>query len=358
MQSKYVSQMNAATLPNHRTPPSIGFACTQTPIQHNHRTLGYFTPRPKSRTIAYRNRLDAGVPPVYQYQTIDRSLVQKRVDQFRDQLGRYRAGELEDEEFRQLRLRNGLYIQRHAPMLRVAIPYGLLNSTQLRALAGISGKWDRGFGHMTTRQNMQFNWIELDDIPDVLQTLADVDMHAIQTSGNCIRNVTTDALAGAAGDEIEDPRPWCEFIRQWANFHPEFNWLPRKFKFAVTGAKNDRAAIAVHDIGIRVFKNDAGEVRFKILVGGGLGRTPHIGQVIHAELEPENLLSYLEAILRVYNRAGRRDNLYKARIKILVNAMGIDAFRESVETEWAKSRSFAPEWNPATIDARAHCAGC
>ncbi len=286
---------------------------------------------------------------MYQYQTVDRALVQQRVDQFRDQLGRFRAGELDEDEFKQLRLRNGVYVQRHAPMLRVAIPYGLFSSKQLRALATIGSKWDRGFGHMTTRQNIQYNWIEMDDIPDVLQTLADVDMHAIQTSGNCIRNVTTDPLAGAAGDEVEDPRPWCEYIRQWANFQPEFNWLPRKFKIAVSGATKDRAAVAVHDIGLRIFHNEDGEVRFKVLVGGGLGRTPHIAQVLHEALAPEHLLSYLEATLRVYNLAGRRDNIYKARIKILVNAIGIDKFRDQVEAEWAKSRAFAPAWEPARI---------
>lgn len=288
---------------------------------------------------------------MYKYQAIDRALVQQRVDQFRDQLARYRAGELEDEEFRQLRLRNGIYTQLHAPMLRVAIPYGLFNSKQLRILADIGSRWDRGFGHMTTRQNMQFNWIALDDIPDVLQKLASVDMHAIQTSGNCIRNVTTDPLAGAASDEIEDPRPWCEYIRQWANLHPEFNWLPRKFKIAISGATTDRAAVAVHDIGLRIYHNEKSEVRFKVLVGGGLGRTPLIGQVLHEALAPEHLLSYLEAILRVYNLAGRRDNIYKARIKILVKATGIDTFRDQVEAEWAQSQAFAPEWQPERVAA-------
>lgn len=286
---------------------------------------------------------------MYQYQSVDRALVQQRVDQFRDQLNRFNAGELGEDEFKQLRLRNGVYVQLHAPMLRVAIPYGLLSSQQLRTLAGVGSKWDRGFGHMTTRQNMQFNWIEMDNIPDVLQTLADVDMHAIQTSGNCIRNVTTDPLAGAAGDEFEDPRPWCEYIRQWANFHPEFNWLPRKFKIAVSGASKDRAAVAVHDIGLRIFHNDEGEVRFRVLVGGGLGRTPHIAQVLHESLPPEHLLSYLEATIRVYNLAGRRDNIYKARIKILVNAIGIDSFRDQVNAEWAKSRAFAPAWEPERV---------
>lgn len=288
---------------------------------------------------------------MYPYQDIDRELVQRRVEQFRDQLARYRAGELDEDEFKQLRLRNGVYVQRHAPMLRVAIPYGLLSSVQLRALARISEKWDRGYGHMTTRQNMQFNWIELDDIPDVLQALADVDMHAIQTSGNCIRNVTTDPYAGAMADEVEDPRPWCEYIRQWANFQPEFNWLPRKFKIAVSGAAADRAAVAVHDIGLRIFRDEAGQVRFRVLVGGGLGRTPHIAQLLHEALPPEHLLGYLDAILRVYNLAGRRDNIYKARIKILVNAMGIEAFRDAVEAEWNRSRDFAPPWQPEQVEA-------
>lgn len=288
---------------------------------------------------------------MYPYQDVDRKLVQQRVDQFREQLARYQSGKLDEDEFKQLRLRNGVYIQRHAPMLRVAIPYGLLSSNQLRTLADISTRWDRGFGHMTTRQNMQFNWIALDDIPDVLQSLAEVDMHAIQTSGNCIRNVTSDPWAGASADEVEDPRPWCEFIRQWANFQPEFNWLPRKFKIAVSGAVNDRAAVAIHDIGLRIYHNEEGEVRFRVLVGGGLGRTPHIAKVLHEALAPEHLLSYLEATLRVYNLAGRRDNIYKARIKILVNALGIDAFREQVESEWAKSREHGPAWDPKDIEA-------
>jgi sulfite reductase (NADPH) hemoprotein beta-component len=272
---------------------------------------------------------------VYKYQSVDRALVQKRVDQFRDQLSRYRAGELGEDEFKQLRLRNGVYEQLHAPMLRVAIPYGLLSSEQLRTLAHIGSRWDRGFGHMTTRQNMQFNWIELDDIPDVLQTLATVDMHAIQTSGNCIRNTTTDQYAGVATDELEDPRPYCEIIRQWSTLHPEFAFLPRKFKIAVCGTTEDRAAIHAHDIGVELVANTSDEIGFKILAGGGLGRTPVIGAVICEWLEKKHLLTYLEAILRVYNQYGRRDNKYKARIKILVKAMGVDAFREAVEQEWA-----------------------
>lgn len=288
---------------------------------------------------------------MYHYPSEERALLQRRVDQFRGQVGRYLAGKLDEDEFKQLRLRNGLYMQRHAPMLRVAIPYGVLSSRQLRALADISTRWDRGYGHMTTRQNIQFNWIPLEDTPDVLQALADVDMHAIQTSGNCIRNITTDPLAGASSDEYEDPRPWCELIRQWANFHPEFNWLPRKFKIAVSGAEHDRAAIEVHDIGLRLHLDSQGKSRFDVFVGGGLGRTPHIGKPIALALPAEDLLSYLEAILRVYNRHGRRDNLYKARIKILVNALGIATFQEQVDAEWQNTRLHVPRVDSAQLAA-------
>ncbi len=273
---------------------------------------------------------------MYQYDAYDQTLVDERVAQYRGQVRRYLAGELSDDEFRPLRLMNGLYIQRHAPMLRVAIPYGLLSSRQLRALAAIARRYDRGYGHFTTRQNIQFNWPKLEETPDILAELAQVQMHAIQTSGNCIRNVTADHLSGVAPDEIEDPRIFCEIIRQWSTFHPEFSYLPRKFKIAVTGALHDRAAAQVHDIGLNVLRNAQGELGFRVLVGGGLGRTPIIGQVIREFLPQRDLLSYLEAILRIYNQHGRRDNLYKARIKILVKALGAEVFRDQVEAEWAQ----------------------
>ena len=276
---------------------------------------------------------------MYQYSEYDRSFLRERVAEFREQTQRRLNDELSEDEYKQLRLRNGLYLQRKAYMLRVAIPYGLLSSVQLRKLGHIADVYDKGYGHITTRQNIQYNWPELEQVPDILSELADVDMHAIQTSGNCIRNTTSDPLAGATVDEIEDPRPWCELIRQWSTLHPEFNWLPRKFKIAVTGSLNDRAAVQVHDIGLRLVENDADEVGFEVLVGGGLGRTPYIGQVLNPFLPTRDLLTYLAAILRVYNMEGRRDNLYKARIKILVNALGIDTFREKVETEWAQSQA-------------------
>ena len=275
---------------------------------------------------------------MYNYTEYDRDFLKARVAEFRDQTERRLSGELDEEEYKQLRLRNGLYLQRHAYMLRVAIPYGMLSSVQMKKLAHIARVYDKGYGHITTRQNIQYNWPELEQVPDILAELADVDMHAIQTSGNCIRNTTTDPLAGAIGDEVDDPRPWCELIRQWSTLHPEFNWLPRKFKVAVTGALSDRAAIQVHDIGLRLIRNEAGESGFEVLVGGGLGRTPHIGQVIREFLPTQDLLTYLAAILRVYNLEGRRDNLYKARIKILVNALGIDTFREKVEQQWARAK--------------------
>jgi sulfite reductase (NADPH) hemoprotein beta-component len=259
---------------------------------------------------------------MYQYDNFDREFVAERVAHYRDQTQRYLAGQLSEAEFLQLRLRNGLYIQRLAPMLRVAVPYGTLSATQLRMLAQISRRYDRGYGHLSTRQNMQFNWPEIADVPDILHDLASVEMHAIQTSGSCIRNVTTDEFSGAAADELVDPRPYCEIIRQWSTNHPEFDWLPRKFKIAVTGAANDRAAIAVHDIGIRAYKNADDAVVFDIFVGGGLGRTPVLGTAIYSGLPVKHLLTYLESIMRVYNRYGRRDNKYKARIKILVRAMG------------------------------------
>ena len=287
---------------------------------------------------------------MYRYDTIDQTLVAERVAQFRDQTRRFLAGQLSEDEFKPLRLRNGLYIQTHAPMLRVAVPYGLLSTRQLRMLAHLARKYDRGYGHFTTRQNIQYNWPKLEDVPDMLADLATVEMHAIQTSGNCIRNVTADHYAGIAPDEIDDPRPYCEIIRQWSTVHPEFNYLPRKFKIAVTGSPADRAASEVHDIGLHMRRNDAGEVGFEVLVGGGLGRTPIIGKVIREFLPREHLLSYLEAILRIYNREGRRDNIYKARIKILVKATGEVAFREAVEAEWALLRDTALRLDVAEID--------
>ena len=275
---------------------------------------------------------------MYQYDSYDQTLVDERVAQFRGQVRRYLAGELSEDEFRPLRLMNGLYLQRHAPMLRVAIPYGLLSARQLRMLAHIARHYDKGFGHFTTRQNIQYNWPKLEETPDILADLARVEMHAIQTSGNCIRNVTADHLAGVAQDEIDDPRIYCEIIRQWSTFHPEFSYLPRKFKIAVTGATHDRAAARVHDIGLNLLRDERGEIGFRVLVGGGLGRTPMIGHVIREFLPQRDLLSYLEAILRVYNQHGRRDNMYKARIKILVKALGPDKFRDEVEAEWAQIR--------------------
>jgi sulfite reductase (NADPH) hemoprotein beta-component len=279
---------------------------------------------------------------MYRYDLIDKTLVRERVAQFRDQTRRFLAGELDDEEFRHLRLRNGLYIQRHAPMLRVAIPYGLLSSTQLRALGSIARRYDRGYGHFTTRQNIQYNWPKLEQVPDILAELAEVEMHAIQTSGNCIRNTTSDHLAGVSPDELEDPRPWCELIRQWSTFHPEFTYLPRKFKIAVTGAAQDRAASLVHDVGVHLVHGPGGELGFEILAGGGLGRTPIIGQVVREFLPREHLLTYLEAILRVYNLEGRRDNIHKARIKILVRSLGIEEFRRRVEAQWEAARARGP----------------
>jgi sulfite reductase (NADPH) hemoprotein beta-component len=271
---------------------------------------------------------------MYHYDKIDQTLVDQRVSQFRDQVRRRLAGELSEDEFKPLRLMNGLYMQLHAYMLRVAIPYGTLSSAQLRKLAEIARRFDRGYGHFTTRQNLQFNWSKLAEVPDILDALASVEMHALQTSGNCIRNTTADQYAGAAADEIEDPRVYCEIIRQWSTLHPEFSFLPRKFKIAVTGAPRDRAAVRVHDIGLIICQDDDGEVGFEVLVGGGLGRTPLIGKTVRDFLPKRHLLSYLEAILRVYNQLGRRDNIYKARIKILVQETGIDEFRAQVEEEW------------------------
>jgi sulfite reductase (NADPH) hemoprotein beta-component len=271
---------------------------------------------------------------MYQYNEIDQTLVDERVAQFRRQTEQFLKGEISEDQFRALRLRNGLYVQIHAPMLRVAGPYGLFNSTQLRKLAHIARTYDKNYCHFTTRQNVQFNWPKLEEVPDILAELATVQMHAIQTSGNCMRNTTSDHLAGVCIDEIEDPRPYCEIIRQWTTLHPEFDYLPRKFKMAVSGSLHDRAATQFHDIGLHLIKNHAGEVGFKVIVGGGLGRTPVIGQVIKPYLEKKHLLSYLEAILRIYNLFGRRDNKYKARIKILVKESGLDKFSALVEKEW------------------------
>ena len=281
---------------------------------------------------------------MYLYDVIDQKLVDERVAQFRDQTRRFLAGRLSEDDFRALRLRNGLYIQKYAPMLRIAIPYGLLSARQLRKLADLARRYDRGYGHFSTRQNLQLNWPKLEEVPEILAELATVQMHAIQTSGNCVRNITTDHFAGVARDEIVDSFVWCELIRQWSTFNPEFSYLPRKFKIAVNGAVADRAATEVHDIGVHALRDGSGEVGFRVLVGGGLGRTPMIGFTIREFLPWRHLLTYLDAILRVYNRHGRRDNLNKARIKILVKERGPDKFREEVEAEWAHLRD-----GPATL---------
>ncbi|MBH3422202.1 nitrite/sulfite reductase [Pseudomonas gessardii] len=275
---------------------------------------------------------------MYRYDEYDRALVFERVAQFRDQVERFVAGDLSEEEFLPLRLQNGLYLQKHAYMLRVAIPYGTLGAQQLRTLASIARDYDRGYGHFTTRQNMQFNWIELQQVPDILQRLAEVDMHAIQTSGNCVRNITTEAFAGVAADELLDPRPLAEILRQWSTINPEFLFLPRKFKIAICSARQDRAAIMMHDIGLYLYQAADGQMLLRVLVGGGLGRTPILGLQIRDGLPWQHLLSYVEAVLRVYNRHGRRDNKYKARIKILVKALGIEAFSREVEEEWQHLR--------------------
>ena len=271
---------------------------------------------------------------MYRYDNYDQKIVDERVAQFRDQTERYLAGKIADEEFLPLRLQNGLYVQRLAPMLRIAVPYGMLSSKQVRKLAHIARVYDKGYVHFTTRQNIQLNWPALEEVPDILAELASVEMHAIQTSGNCIRNTTTDQFAGVAVDEIEDPRPWCEIIRQWSTLHPEFAFLPRKFKIAVCGSEEDRAAFLLHDIGLQLVKNAQGELGFEVFVGGGLGRTPIIGSSIRKFLPKQHLLSYLDAILRVYNRYGNRDNKYKARIKILVKAWTPEVFAKRVEEEW------------------------
>jgi len=287
----------------------------------------------------------------YRYDDFDRTLIAERVEQFRDQVRRRLSGELTEEQFKPLRLTNGLYLQLHAYMLRIAIPYGTLSTRMLRQLAAIARKYDRGYGHFTTRQNLQLNWIRLEDAPDALAMLAEVDMHAIQTSGNLIRNVTADHFAGAAADEIEDPRIWCEIVRQWSTLHPEFSFLPRKFKIAITGSPNDRAAVRVHDVGLRLWRNEAGEVGFEVIVGGGLGRTPMIGKTLREFLPKDELLAYLESVLRVYNRYGRRDNLYKSRIKILVHEIGAEKMREEVEAEYAAMKGSALKLAPETIEA-------
>lgn len=272
---------------------------------------------------------------MYKYDAIDQQIVNERVAQYRDQTNRYLAGELSEDEFRPLRLQNGLYIQRHAPMLRIAVPYGMLSSKQLRKLGAIAKRYDKGYGHFSTRQNLQLNWPKLEDVPEILAELATVEMHAIQTSGNCIRNITTDQFAGVAPDEVIDPRAMAEVMRQWSTFHPEFALLPRKFKIAVSGTKQDRAIVQAHDIGMEFYKDEQGKTAIRVWVGGGLGRTPILGTVIREHLEWQHALTYCDAIIRVYNLHGRRDNAYKARIKILVKALGIDEFKKQVEAEWA-----------------------
>ena len=287
---------------------------------------------------------------MYRYDDYDRTIVRQRVAQFRDQVARWQSGELTNDEFRPLRLQNGLYVQRHAPMLRVAIPYGLLSSAQLRKLAFIARTYDKGYGHFSTRQNIQFNWPKIEDCPDILDHLADVEMHAIQTSGNCIRNITTDQFAGVAPDEIIDPRPLAEILRQWSTFHPEFAYLPRKFKIAISGTREDRAVTWFHDIGLHLVADSEGQPAFRVIVGGGLGRTPIRGQVVREKLEWQHLLTYCEAILRVYNRYGRRDNPFKARIKILVQSLGIEEFARQVEAEWAHLKDGPSTLTRAEVD--------
>jgi sulfite reductase (NADPH) hemoprotein beta-component len=276
---------------------------------------------------------------MYRYDAVDRLIVEERVAQYRDQTRRYLAGLLDEDAFKPLRLQNGLYIQRYAPMLRVAIPYGVVSSVQLRKLAQIALRYDRGYGHFTTRQNIQFNWVKVEEVPEILAELAEVSMHAIQTSGSCVRNVTTDALAGVAQDEIVDPRPYCELMRQWSTLHPEFAHLPRKFKVAFNGAKEDRAATSVHDLAFDLHRDNAGEVRMIVKVGGGQGRTPRLASVIKRDLHWSELLTYSEAVLRAYNRLGRRDHIFKARIKILVEMMGAEAFAREVEEDWTHLRN-------------------
>ncbi|HSH47548.1 MAG TPA: nitrite/sulfite reductase [Halomonas sp.] len=288
---------------------------------------------------------------MYRYDIHDQTLVDERVAQFRDQMRRYLEGKISEAEFLPLRVQNGLYIQRYAPMLRIAIPYGMLAAYQLRKLGEIAARYDRGYGHFTTRTNLQLNWPKLEDVPDILAELATVQMHAIQTSGNDIRNTTTDQFSGIAADENVDPRPWCELIRQWSTFHPEFAYLPRKFKIAVTGADQDRAAIQVHDVGLKLWRDEHDEVRVKVLAGGGLGRTPMLADVVREDLPWRHLLTYLEALVRVYNQFGRRDNKFKARIKILVKALGIDEFRRRVDQEWAHLKDGPQTLTPEAVAA-------
>lgn len=286
---------------------------------------------------------------MYMYDDFDRTLVAERVNEFRDQVARRLSGELTEEEFKPLRLMNGVYLQLHAYMLRIAIPYGTLSSDQMRTLAAVTRRYDRGYGHFTTRQNIQLNWIKLEDLPDVMAGLAEGGLHGMQTSGNCIRNITTDQWASAAADEIEDPRVWAEILRQYSTLHPEFSFLPRKFKIALTAASHDRAAVRIHDIGLRLHRNGAGETGFEVIVGGGLGRTPYIGKTIKPFLPKRDLLSYIEAILRVYNQYGRRDNIYKARMKILVHDLGAEKFAAEVENEWQSIRDGALAIDPALV---------
>ena len=292
---------------------------------------------------------------MYRYDQFDHQIATERVAQFRDQVRRRLYGELKEDEFRVLRLQNGVYMQIHAYMMRLAAPYGMVSAAQMRMFAHIARKYDRGYGHFTTRQNIQFNWLKLQDTPDILADLAQVEMHANQTSGNCIRNTTSDEFAGVAQDEVVDPRPYAEILRQWSTFHPEFAYLPRKFKFSITGAVQDRAAIEINDVGLQVVKNAQGEIGFRVLVGGGLGRTPVIGSEISAFVPWQHLLTYAESIVRVYNEFGRRDNLYKARIKILVKAIGIEEFRRQVEEEWKLSKDGPGTITQAELDRVTAC---
>jgi sulfite reductase (NADPH) hemoprotein beta-component len=292
---------------------------------------------------------------MYQYDQFDHQITAERVAQFRDQVRRRLSGELSEDEFRVLRLQNGLYMQIHAYMMRIAVPYGMLSSKQMRMFAHIARKYDRGYGHFTTRQNIQFNWLKLEEAPDILADLASVEMHANQTSGNCIRNITSDEFAGVAPDEIIDPRPYAEILRQWSTFHPEFAYLPRKFKFSFSGAKQDRAAISVNDIGLEAVKNAQGEIGFRVLVGGGLGRTPILGTEISAFIPWQHIITYAESIVRVYNEYGRRDNMYKARIKILVKAIGIEEFRRQVEEDWKFTKEGQCTITQAELDRVAAC---
>lgn len=287
---------------------------------------------------------------MYLYDEIDQAIVDARVDEFRDQVARRLSGELDEDHFKPLRLKNGLYLQLHAYMLRVAIPYGTLNGRQMRKLGDIARRYDRGYAHFTTRQNLQYNWIRLEEAPDLLAELATVEMHAIQTSGNCIRNISSDQYAGAAADEVDDPRPWAELLRQWSTFHPEFSYLPRKFKIAVVASETDRAAVQLHDIGLQMVRNDAGALGFRVFVGGGMGRTPIIGPVIREFLPADEYLSYCEAVLRVYNRYGRRDNIYKARIKILVSELGAAEFARQAEEEFAHVKTLGIDAPTAEVE--------